>query len=88
MTTQLGQRPAGFGLKRRLTAMGRVALAVWNYPQWAARSEALRRQQEGEEKRLELYPETPDGDALPLSIGGGIGQSGCVCSTCAKHIGR
>ena len=40
--------------------------------------EALQRQlkQEGEEKRLELYfHKRLMGDALPLSIGGGIGQS-------------
>ena len=43
--------------------------------------EALQRQlkQEGEEKRLELYfHKRLMGDALPLSIGGGIGQSRLV----------
>ena len=54
--------------------------------------EALQRQlkQEGEEKRLELYfHKRLMGDALPLSIGGGIGQSRlCMFYLRKAHIGE
>ncbi len=54
--------------------------------------EALQRQlkQEGEEKRLELYfHKRLMGDALPLSIGGGIGQSRlCMFYLRKAHIER